>query len=373
MPATCKRPLWSSLRPSHDAALRPRKLTSEWVIIALFGVGLIGLYRVRDTFKPATYELMAWSIILTMTSEAAFTLYDDAYGPMNLAGHLLKVGAFFLLYRALVEDALRHPLDVIFRDLKAAERRNHALFEEQRFVTEALQRGSMQLPDPPDGVDLAGDYRSSSELALIGGDFYDAFETGDGRIVFALGDVSGKGLDAALLTQTARSTLPAFAAENDRPEDVLAHANDALAPQIGDGRFVTVVFGNLDTRTGRLRLACAGHPPPLVCGPAYCRDLEPDADPPLGLFPGRPFAASEIDLEPGDLVLLHSDGLTDTRRGDEHFGEARVCRTLEGAAAGGPQAVVDALIAEIDRFGSGRVTDDVAVFALKWPGAPSAC
>lgn len=363
--------VWWKVFPAafvEGTGLTPFKIASEWVVIAMLFGGLAGLRSVREAFAPGVLRLIGWSIVVTIASEFAFMLYVDVYGVFNLVGHLLRVAAFFLLYKALVDTTLREPLTVLFREAHTAEKAARALFEQQREVADVLQRGMLSMPDSLLGVELAHAYRSSSELASIGGDFYDAFRTADGRVCFFLGDVSGKGVGAARLSQLSRNTLHAFATEHAEPSKVLSRANEALVPQFGEGRFVTAVLGLLDPSSGELQVATAGHPPPLICGPAACREHPLTADPPLGLFDGLAFSVSRADLAPGDMVLVNSDGLVDTRREGTPFGEARVREVIDRTASRGPAAVVEALMDAVAEFGGGRVTDDVAVFAIRWPG-----
>ncbi len=344
------------------------KVASEWAVVLMLLGALAGLRAVRDAFEADVLRLVAWSIALSIASELAFMLYVDADGPLNLAGHLMKVGAFFLLYKALVETSLRRPMDVLFREVKASEQTARALYEEQRDVADVIQSGMLSMPASLPGVELAHEYRSCSDLARIGGDFYDAFVAPGGRVCFMLGDVSGKGVEAARLSQLSRNTLHAFATEDQAPQDVLRRANDALEQQLADDRFVTAVFGCLEPATGRLTLAAAGHPPPVVCSLSSCYEHIPSVGPPLGAFAGATYGTSELTLLPADTVVVYSDGLLDARRHGEPFGEERIREVMEAASPDGPRAIVRALMAAVEAHSGGRASDDIAVFAIRWPG-----
>ncbi|MBE0476148.1 MAG: serine/threonine-protein phosphatase, partial [Coriobacteriia bacterium] len=121
------------------------------------------------------------------------------------------------------------------------------------------------LPQVIQGVRVSHGYRASSELARIGGDFYDVFGVGERRIAFLLGDVSGKGLTAAATTMQVKSTIRALAHDGADPGEVLRRANVVLSRDLEEGQFVTAVLGVLDTTEGTVALVSAGHELPVVC------------------------------------------------------------------------------------------------------------
>lgn len=243
---------------------------------------------------------------------------------------------------------------------------NVRLYEAQRGVAETLQCAMLNLPTALPGVQIAHAYRSADEIALIGGDFYDALELDAGRIAFFVGDVSGKGIEAATASSMVRTTLRAFAYHEGGPSAVLANANDVLCNMFADGRFATVTLGILDTATGVLALASAGHPDPYLCSTVGFTRHIAERDVPLGLFSDIAFTESRITLEPGQTILLYSDGLLDTRRDREFFGESRFHGILDAVAGQTPEDIVATLITATETFSGSQFTDDIALMAIRY-------
>lgn len=228
------------------------------------------------------------------------------------------------------------------------------------------------LPEIP-GLESAAEYRASADD--VGGDFYDLFPLAGDRWGFFLGDVAGKGAQAAALTSLARYTLRTAASYDTAPAMVLrrldtelqsAHrADDASAP-----RFCTALFGTL-TRRGRgfrVTLAGGGHPPALALrADGTVAEAHPAAGQPVGLVPDPFFATFATRLDPGDTLLLYSDGLTEARMPSGGFaGERHLGDLLAGLAPIGARDLVAAVGGFLDDIG-GPPTDDVALLALSVP------
>lgn len=240
---------------------------------------------------------------------------------------------------------------------------NARLYASQREIADTLQRAMLFFPEDLPGVDLGHAYRSADELALIGGDFYAAFELGDGRIGLVLGDVSGKGVAAATASSIARTTLHAFSLREARPADVLAAANRVLVQLLPEGVFVTATYATLDIQTGTVVLCSAGHPDPFVCTATGCLRLDARRNRPLGIWEDTTFEEFSVTLHPGDSIVLFSDGLPDARRGKEFFGEERIEGVLDRMRDADPQLIADTLMAEAVGFAGEQHTDDIAIVA----------
>ncbi|MEU0160822.1 SpoIIE family protein phosphatase [Streptomyces sp. NPDC006261] len=230
------------------------------------------------------------------------------------------------------------------------------------------------LPRVP-GMESAAHYRTASPDQL-GGDFYDLFPVDSTRFAFFLGDVCGKGPQAAAVTSLTRYTLRAAALHNPDPISVLSTLNTVLHERYtsGDPRYCTAVFGILepDPATGRtvVRLASGGHPPALVLRADGTADFLPTPGGVLiGILPSAPFTAAATSLGPGDTLLLYTDGLTEARTGQDRstlYGDEAL-RTFGTDYAGRPpSAVVEALTGLLDSFGDG-LDDDTALLALGVP------
>ncbi|MBC8164128.1 MAG: SpoIIE family protein phosphatase [Roseiflexaceae bacterium] len=199
----------------------------------------------------------------------------------------------------------------------------------------------------------------------VGGDFYDFIELGDGQLGLVIADVTDKGVPAALVMAMARSILRAAAGRLDSPGAVLERTNEVLYPDMPPNMFVTCLYAILDTHSGRLRFANAGHDLPYWhhaggVSELYARGM------PLGLMPGMDYEESEIVLAPGDHVLFYSDGLVEAHNAEREMFSFDRLEALVGAHADGGQPLVDMLLGELASFtGSGWVQeDDITLVAL---------
>jgi serine phosphatase RsbU (regulator of sigma subunit) len=206
-----------------------------------------------------------------------------------------------------------------------------------------------QLPDLP-GYQLAAYYQPARE---VGGDFYDFLELEDGRLGLVVGDVTDKGVPAALVMATTRTMLRASAQRLDSPGEVLKRVNDVMVPDIPPNMFVTCLYAILDPATGRLHYANAGHDLPYrrkASGSTGGAEELRATGMPLGLLPGMGYEEKEIVLERGESVLFYSDGLVEAHDPQrEMFGFPRL-QGLVGAHRSGGEAMVSFLLSELSRF-----------------------
>jgi serine phosphatase RsbU (regulator of sigma subunit) len=244
------------------------------------------------------------------------------------------------------------------------------LYEEEHRVAETLQDAMMAAVETTAEVEVGSAYRSAPGVGKIGGDFLDLFELGNGTLAFIVGDVAGKGIEAAATNALARSTVRALAYRNPNdPSKVLAGANDALRHQLRSAEFVTAVYGVIDPRSGHVALALAGHPEPVVCGRP---DVVPDEsvrNPPLAVIEGRTFGVWEFALTANDVLVSFSDGIIEARRGKELFGVERTREVLHSCADRSCQQIADTLLAAVDSFSNGELRDDIAILALRPKGS----
>ncbi|MFH8800836.1 PP2C family protein-serine/threonine phosphatase [Streptomyces sp. NPDC017936] len=230
------------------------------------------------------------------------------------------------------------------------------------------------LPQVP-GVEAAAHYRTASPDQL-GGDFYDLFPIDGKRFAFFLGDVCGKGPEAAAVTSLTRYTLRAAALHDPDPVSALSTLNQVLhARYTGkDPRYCTAIFGVVepDPVTGHaaVRLASGGHPPALVLRADGTADYLPTPGGLLvGVLPSAPFTTATTALRPGDTLLLYTDGLTEARTGEDRtalYGDEALRAFAVGHAGRPAHAVVQALAGLLDDFADG-LDDDTALLALGVP------
>jgi GAF domain-containing protein len=246
------------------------------------------------------------------------------------------------------------------------EARNRA-FDERDRVARVLQESLLPSALPPiPGVELAARYRACSDG--IGGDFYDVFALADGRWGIVVGDVCGKGAEAAAMTALARHTVRTAAMLDPRPSEVLRVLNEALLEHDETGtRFSTAVFGLLALAgdLAVLTVACGGHPAPLVSG-ADGVTVVPVTGRLLGAFPDAELGDVTVTLRPGDAVVLHTDGLTDLGPDSGALGRHWVAEAIADRHPEGAAAIAGALAdgaARLQAVTGGR--DDVAVLVLR--------
>ncbi|MFC8143478.1 SpoIIE family protein phosphatase [Streptomyces paradoxus] len=285
--------------------------------------------------------------------------------------------------RAYEQELLRRREEAERARAEADEARRQAEADRARLADAlaVLQRSLVpdSLPAVP-GLETAVHYHTASPDQL-GGDFYDLFPVAGGRWAFFLGDVCGKGPEAASLTSLTRYTLRAAAHHDPDPAVALATLNAVLHERYtGDGnpRYCTCIFGIIEPggEHGRtvVRLASGGHPPALVLRSDGRAEFLPTPGGLLiGVVPGAPIGTAGTVLDPGDTVVLYTDGLTEARIGpgrDDLYGEDALHAFATDHAPGAPHEVITALTGLLGSFGDG-LDDDTALLALGVPATPS--
>ncbi|GGW20018.1 hypothetical protein GCM10018980_46610 [Streptomyces capoamus] len=307
---------------------------------------------------------------------------DGFAGPVGsvivapLPGHGVPAGALILL-RSSTEQSFSEGEEVFARLFAAragAALSAARLYSEQATVTATLMRELL----PPaltsvHGVEYAGGYRAAKDHERVGGDFYDVHPGSDPSqdTLVVLGDVAGKGLDAAVLTGKIRNTLHALLPLTDDHQRVLDLLNGALLSS-RHARFVTLVLASVRRRGSRaqLRLTSAGHLPPLIVRADGTVEDVPSHGTLVGALPAVTAHTVRTVLGPGETCLLYTDGITEARGGplgDEFFGEQRLRRALAECAGLPAEAVVERVqMLAAQWLGAGR-HDDMAAVAISVP------
>ncbi len=244
-----------------------------------------------------------------------------------------------------------------------AEARTRQRFEQELEVARLIQQNFLprELPELT-GWQVSAYYRPARE---VGGDFYDVIPLPEGQVGFVVGDVTDKGVPAALVMAATRSVLRASAQRLVDPGEVLERVNEHLCPDMPDKMFVTCLYGVLEPATGRLRFANAGHDLPYVKTADGVVELRARGMP-LGLMTGMAYEEKEYVLAPGDSVLLHSDGVVEAHAPDgDMYGFPRLMDAVDRHPGGGE--LIDRVLAELDRFtGPGaEQEDDVTMVTLQ--------
>ncbi|WNZ08271.1 SpoIIE family protein phosphatase [Streptomyces sp. 11x1] len=249
---------------------------------------------------------------------------------------------------------------------------NARLYSERVAISQSLQR-SLLPPELPqiDGVEVEVIYRAAGEGNEVGGDFYDLFPIRDGAYGFAIGDVCGTGPEAAAVTGLARHALRLLAREGYAGPAVLERLNSAIIDEGARSRFLTLLYGELwpqEDGSALLKVVCAGHPLPLRL--RQDGTVEPAAEPQalLGVMEDLELYEQAVTLDPGDVLLCVTDGVTERREGTRMLGDdglTEVLTTCTGLTAG---AVAARVMRAVERFASDAPSDDMAILAMRVPG-----
>ncbi len=356
---------------------------NEWVRAALIGLepAFLG-QRMTDEDNPVSpliRETMQPVIIADAIADPRMpNSFAEQYGirsamafPLIVRGSVVGVVFFNRLEEArpFNEEQIDFATRLSVSLALAHENARH--HEAEHDVAEKLQGALLLMPEHIEGVTFACAYRSASITARVGGDFYDLFSLADGRVGITIGDISGHGIDAALLTSLAKNAIRVKAMDpGSTPASVMATANDVLLRDSAPEVFATAFFALLDPASGALTYCSAGHATSMRVGSDCAVTGLGSNGSIIGAFDGMVFSNVETRLGEGELLFLYTDGLTEARGADGLYGEERLTELLSTQACHEPQAVVDAAMASVLTYAGGRLNDDVAMLAItRWASA----
>lgn len=287
-----------------------------------------------------------------------------------------------LVNSVLERDDAGNPVVIRTAIFDASHRRRYEeelLREKQRATSSearatALARTLQQTLIPPDvpviaGLEVGAEYRPAGDGSEVGGDFYDLFQTADDDWIVVIGDVCGKGAEAAVVTALARYTLRAAAVQDASPARALALLNDALLRADVD-RFCTAAMLRLRRQAGQwLVTSCTGgHALPLHVSPSGEVRALGSAGSLLGVLDEIVLSESDVTLEPGHSLVIYTDGVTEARSPEADFyGESRVWAHLAASAESADMA--QSLLADVLRFQNGLPRDDIAIVSVRVAGS----
>jgi sigma-B regulation protein RsbU (phosphoserine phosphatase) len=250
------------------------------------------------------------------------------------------------------------------RELLQAKQRAETAEARVTDVARALQR-TLLPPDLPSipGLELRAAFQAAGEGTELGGDFYDAVVVAPGAWLVVLGDVSGKGPEAAAVSALARHSLWAAAARSEGPCDLIATINQVLLQHRTD-RYITIIAVGLRNQDGRwtATVCAAGHPLPLLVRGGDAGSIGRHGSV-VGLFETPSYHDEPIELEAGDVIVLYTDGITEGRRAGEQFGDDRLAEAVR-RLAGSDAPIAEGLLAEALSYQGGVSSDDAAVVTI---------
>ncbi|GHJ96038.1 hypothetical protein SNE510_55570 [Streptomyces sp. NE5-10] len=270
------------------------------------------------------------------------------------------------------EDHFRQEILELAEDLSrraALALDNARLYSERNAISQSLQRSLLppELPKIP-GVEVDVIYRAAGEGNEVGGDFYDVFPIRDDVYGFAIGDVCGTGPEAAAVTGLARHALRLLAREGFGGPAVLERLNAAILDEGTRSRFLTLLYGELRPQpdgSALLKVVCAGHPLPLRLRPDGTVTPAAEPQPLLGVMEDLELYEETFTLDPGDVLLCVTDGVTERREGTRMLGDdglADALRTCTGLTAG---AVGGRILRAVERFAHAPASDDMAILTMR--------
>jgi len=325
--------------------------------------GLTLLHRINELKNPALKAVIV-----------------SAYGDMDNIRVAMNRGAFDFLTKPIdfsdLETTIAKTLEQLAVLRQATKDREQLLSVRNDLNTAArIQQSILPQTFPPFPERSEFDiYAKMTPAKEVGGDFYDFFFIDHDRLAFVIGDVSGKGVPAAIFMAVSRTLLKAIASQVVNPGESLRRINSMLIPESGGRMFVTIFYGVLNTRTGEVQFSFGGHNPPYikrVGGPI--ERLNHESGFLLGMLDDMEYDVHKILLRPGDTILLYTDGVTETMNGSQElFEESRlenVLRRLDGVPL---RDMLDGINGELMEFAAGAPqADDVTMLALRYNGKPN--
>ncbi|MDE0064632.1 MAG: SpoIIE family protein phosphatase [Gammaproteobacteria bacterium] len=297
----------------------------------------------------------------------------SAYGDMANIRTAMNRGAFDFVTKPIdfndlqitIEKTLAH-IEMIQQALASRDRL--VSLKQELAVAKNVQESVLPaVPPPSEYYDL---YAQMTPAREIGGDFYDYFRLDDHRLGLVIADVSGKGVPAALFTMVTRALLKSAARNHESPAYCLSEVNELLSQENDACMFVTLFYGVLDLRDGRLQFSNGGHNPPRIVrgGNGAIEAVPQTGNLALGIVPGHEFNQDEVQLDIGDALFFYTDGITEAcNTTDDEFGEDRLDVQLGEKRHSAMGDLVDVVVKAVEDFAIGMEQfDDMTCLALRW-------
>jgi phosphoserine phosphatase RsbU/P len=297
----------------------------------------------------------------------------SAYGDMPNIRTAMNRGAFDFLTKPIdfndFEVTLAKTIQQTRASREAAQTREQLTqFQQELSIAANIQRSFM-----PPGASLSRPgiqlHATMLPAHIVGGDFYDFFQIGDNRVGFVVGDVSGKGISAALLMTVTRTVMRTIALQGSPPGECIQEVNRCYCRDNRSELFVTLFYACLDLGSGEIACANAGHPPAFrVEKQGTVTPLWPLNGVPLGFWENTTYETARTVLQPGDAVVLYSDGLTEARnRSGDFFSTESLESYLQKATGAAPEALIAGIVSRVQAFAEGTAqTDDLTVLAVTY-------
>ena len=295
----------------------------------------------------------------------------SAYGDMENIRAAMNRGAFDFITKPIDFTDLKVTIERTVEDLvlwrKALSTRDKLVaIQNELDVARKMQQDILpkSFPDS-EAFDL---YASMVPARSVGGDFFDIYQFGDGRVGIAIADVSGKGVPAAMFMMASRTLLKACAATSASPAAVLKQVNTMLSDDNDAMTFVTLLYGIYDSRTKEFTYVNGGHNPPVIVKPNLVTELlESTGGVALGVMQDFEYQENTVTLEPGSMIVFYTDGVLEAEKENrELFGMDRFCGIFQGATFGNAEEVTNEVFKTVEEFaGENPQSDDITCLVLR--------
>ena len=328
-----------------------------------------------DINMPEMDGLTMLTKINEMQNPALKCIMVSAYGDMGNIRQAMNSGAFDFATKPIDLDDLSLTIEKAIEQIRYIKtmQQEHIQLESikgdlavAREIQQAiLPRVFPPFPENAGQLDISASMNAAKD---VGGDFYDFFRIDDDRIGFVIADVSGKGVPAAIFMAVSRTLIRATGIRGVNPSECITYSNELLAKESANYMFVTVFYGIYNIRTGQVTYTNAGHNPPyLMKADGSIRQLPLSKDLVVGALDDFQFSEDTLQLDPGDTLLLYTDGVTEAINADtEEFGEKRLEDTLKHLSSQSCQQIIDTIKANVSDFaGEAEQSDDITLLAIK--------
>jgi sigma-B regulation protein RsbU (phosphoserine phosphatase) len=305
------------------------------------------------------------------------TVIVSAYGDMQNIRTAMNRGAYDFLVKPIDFADFEITLNKTIEELQSIKeglraREELSAIQHELSIASRIQQSILPRVFPPfPGRSDFEIYAQMTPAREVGGDFYDFFLVDKDRLGFVIGDVSGKGVPAAIFMAVCRTLLKATALQGLTAGECIKYVNDVLTRQSDTAMFVTIFYGILHTNTGELEFCIAGHNPPyIVTSSGDVRTLSEPAGMIAGAFEQASFETGRTRLNAGDSIFLFTDGVTESLAANgEFYTEQRLRGVLERAPGGLAEEMVSTVVSEVRIFSAGAIpSDDITALALKYLG-----
>ena len=328
-----------------------------------------------DINMPEMDGLTLLTKVNEMQNPALKCIMVSAYGDMGNIRQAMNNGAFDFATKPIDLDDLSVTIEKAIEQIGYIKtmQKEHSQLESikgdlavAREIQQAiLPRIFPPFPENASQLDIAASMNAAKD---VGGDFYDFFRIDDDHIGFVIADVSGKGVPAAIFMAVSRTLIRATGIRGVSPSECITYSNGLLEKESVNNMFVTVFYGIYNIKTGEVKYTNAGHNPPYVLKQnGTVERLPVTVNMAIGIFSDFEYQETTLQLEPGDTLLLYTDGVTEAiNPSEEEFTEKRLEETLKKVSGQTCQEIIDTIKADVKTFADGaEQSDDITLLALK--------